>query len=316
MPAQLTLLEIAQAVTNELGLPVLSSVVGNLNATARQILALANRSGDEIYQAHQWTASQNLTVINIGTPVTTTGDLTAGSAVITNIPDTSGITANYFAVTGIEIPTAARVVSVDSPTQITMDEPASVTSIASPIIFARDTFALPADFKWYLNRTMWDRTNHWELIGPVSPQVDEWERSGIVTVGPRKRWRQVGLPNTCWRIWPPPTATTDYPSTLVFEYESAYWALNVAGTPIIRFSADTDTPIIDSQAIVLAIKWRLWQIKGFPTWGSLQMEYLDYVSRLAARDGGSPDLSMGRLVSVDDYLLTPWNAPDGDYPSS
>ena len=316
MVAALTLLTIANRVTGELGLSLLTSVVGNQNSVAQQILALANRSGDELYQSHQWTQSQNLSIINIGTPVTTTGNLVAGSKIITNIPDTSGIVANYFAVTGIEIPTAARVTSVDSATQVTMDEPAPITQAASPMIFARDTFDLPADFKWYLNRTMWDRTNHWELIGPISPQVDEWQRSGIVTQGPRKRWRQVGLPNTCWRIWPPPTATTDYPSTLVFEYESAYWVLGVDGvTRKAFFTADDDTPVVDSNALVLAIKWRLWQIKGFE-YGAFQQESNDYVSRLASRDGGSADLTLGRRPNPDDYLLSPYQVPDGNWPAS
>lgn len=315
MPAALSLLSIAQRVVGELGLPSLTSVVGNLDATATQILALANRSGDELYQAHQWTASQNLCVINIETP-TYIGDavFVAGSTTFT-ITTTAGIEANYFAVTGVEVPTAARVtdVNVDGVT-LTMDEPALITG-ASPVIIVRDTFPIPDDFKWYLNKTMWDRTNHWELIGPISPQVDEWQRSGIVSQGPRKRWRQVGLPNTCWRIWPPPSATTDYPDTLVFEYESAYWALSAAGTPIPYFTADTDKPIIDSNALVLAIKWRLWQIKNFPNWGAFQAEYLDYVSRLASRDGGSPDLSLGQGIT-NEYLLTSWNAPDGNWPGN
>jgi hypothetical protein len=316
MAAQQTLLQISQAVVDELGLPAITSVIGNMTTTARQILALANRAGDELYQTHQWTASQNLNVINIGTPVTTAGDLVAGLTTISNIADTTGIVANAFAVTGIEIPTAARVVTVVDQHTIVMDEPAPITQLQSPMIFARDTFDIPADFKWFLNRTMWDRTNHWELIGPISPQVDEWQRSGIVTVGPRKRWRQVGLPNTCWRIWPPPTATTDYPSTLVFEYESAFWVLGADGlTRKASFQADGDTPIVDSQAIVLSIKWRLWQIRGFE-YGAMQAEALDYIARLSARDGGSADLTLGRRLTPEDYLLTPWSAPDGNFPAS
>lgn len=313
MPAALTLLQIAGQVVDELGLPTLNSVVNNQNTTARQILALANRSGDELYQAHQWTQSQNLNVINIVTPTYIGNAVMVAGSPTAILTSNVGIVANYFAVTGVEIPTAARVtaVNVDGVT-ITMDEPSSFTG-SSPVVIARDTFDIPSDFKWFLNRTMWDRTNHWELIGPISPQVDEWQRSGIVTTGPRKRWRQVGLPNTCWRIWPPPTATTDYPTTLVFEYESAYWVLSADGiTRFPNFKTDADTPVVDSQAIVLSIKWRLWQIKGFE-YGAMQAEANDYVSRLAARDGGSPDLTLGRVRGPGDYLLNPWNAPDGNW---
>lgn len=310
-----TALEIAQQVVDELGLPPivsLSGTGGTTGTTTRQIMALLNRSGDELYQAHQWTQSQNLHVINIGSPITTTGDLTAGSDTVTNILDTTGIVANTWAITGNLIPTSARVVEVIDATSLRIDEPPSETVVGTPLIFAKDTFDLPADFSWFLNRTMWDRTNHWELIGPMSPSEDEWERSGIVTTGPRRRWRQIGLPLACWRLWPPPTAAGDFPATLVFEYESKYWVLGVDGTRKAKISLDTDVPVIDAQALVLSTKWRLWQIKGFE-YGPMQAEYLDYVSRLAARDGGSPDLSLARL-SPDTYLITPASVPDGNWP--
>lgn len=315
MTTTLTLLQICSRVVDELGLPPISSVVGSNNATTRQILSLANRAGDELYQSQQWTMLQNLTVINITTPTYIGNAVTVAGSVNAILTTNAGIIPNYFAITGIQIPTAARVIAVNvDGVTITMDEPSTYTG-SSPVIVTRDTFNIAPDFKWYLNRTMWDRTNHWELIGPISPQVDEWQRSGIVTVGPRKRWRQVGLPNTCWRIWPPPTATTDYPATLVFEYVSDYWVLDNAGTPKAMFTADDDTPVVDAQAIVLAVKWRLWQMKGFE-YGALQQEANDYVNRLAARDGGSPDLTLGRRQNIDDYLISPWNAPDGNWPGS
>lgn len=315
MAVSQTLLQIANAVLDELGLPSLTSVVGNTDATARKILALANRTGDELYQTQQWTALQNYTIINIGNPTYSGNAVTVAGSTTVVISTTAGITANYFAITGVEIPTAARVINVagDGIT-LTMDEPSQYTG-TSPVVIAQDTFNIPVDFQWFLNRTMWDRTNHWELIGPVSPQVDEWQRSGIVSVGPRKRWRQVGLPQQCWRIWPPPTAITDYPSTLVFEYVSDYWVQSSTGTLKGSFTADTDTTVVDPQGIILGIKWRLWQQSGFE-YGAMQAEYNAYISRLAARDGGSPDLSLGRRRLRDDYLITSFNVPDGSYPGN
>ncbi len=309
-----TALEIAQAVVDELGLPGITFVTDNTNTTVRQIMSLMNRAGDELFQAYQWTQSQNLAVVNIETPVITTGDTVAGSTTISNIPDTSGIVASYFAVVGNGIITSARVVTVVDATTVVIDEPATMTQVGVDLIFARDTYAVPTDFSWFLNRTMWDRTNQWELIGPISPQVDEWQRSGVVTTGPRRRWRQVGLGPTMWRLWPPPTASGSYPATLVFEYESKNWAVDVAGLRINKLTVDTDTPIIDAQAIILSAKWRLWQAKGFQ-WASMQAEYNDYVSRLAARDGGAADLTLSKPQYMS-YLLTPNNIPDGYWPGT
>jgi hypothetical protein len=51
---------------------------------------------------------------------------------------------------------------------------------------------VPSGFDWFQNRTMWDRTNRWELLGPDSPQIDQWHRSGIVTTGPRQSLPEIG----------------------------------------------------------------------------------------------------------------------------
>lgn len=315
MAVTYSLLTIVNQVTAELGLPQLTSIVGNSDLTARQILALANRSGDNLYQEHQWTPLQNYSIISIGTP-TYIGDAVtvAGSADMV-LTTNAGIVANYYAVTGVEVPTSARVIAVNvDGITITMDEPSQYTG-TSPVVVVKDTFNIPADFKWFLNRTMWDRTNHWELIGPISPEVDEWQRSGIVSQGPRIRWRQVGLPDQCWRLWPPPSATNSYPLDLVFEYVSDYWCQSSLGVAQPYFQADTDKPIVDGQAIVLEVKWRLWQARGF-SYAAFQQEALNYISRLAAKDGGSPDLYLGRRRGWDDFLISPWSVADGGWPTN
>lgn len=316
----LTALQIAQAVVNELQLPQVTTLASvSTSASIRQILALINRSGDDLYQTHEWTISQALAVISIATPVITTGDTTAGGTVISNIPSTVGIEENTFAVVGNGLVTSTRVTEVIDGTSVRIDQQATESQTAVDLIFARDTYAMPDTFGWFLDRTMWDRTNQWELIGPISPQVDEWERSGVVTTGPRRRWRQVGTtvgPDTknMWRLWPPPTASGSYPATLIFEYEAKTWARNVSGTAITSMSADTDYPVIDPQAIILAAKWRLWQAKGFP-YAAMQAEYIDYVARLSARDGGSADLSLAKPLRQT-TLITSASAPDGFWPGT
>lgn len=313
-----TALAIAQAVVNELGLPPINFITANTNTTVRQILALMNRAGDELYQDHAWTVSNALAVINIATPVITTGDVVAGSTTISNIPSTAGIEENTFAVVGNGLVTSTRVSSVVDATTVTIDQQATESGTGVELIFARDTYEMPSTLKWFLHRTMWDRTNQWELIGPVSPQTDQWERSGVVTTGPRRRWRQIGtttvagLTRNMWRLWPPPTASGSYPATLIFEYEADTWARTALGAATTSLTADDDFPVVDAQGIILSTKWRLWQAKGFQ-YGALQAEYVDYVSRLAARDGGSAELSLAKpgrrqvLISTD-------QEPDGFWP--
>lgn len=311
--AQLTLLQIVQTVTAELGLVQPTSVVGATDLQTLQLYNLVNREGDGLKRTHNWTVLQSLFTLNVGAPVVTTGNVTLGSAIITNIPTTAAITAGTFVVTGSSIPVAARVLSVDSGTQITMDMVATGSATGTALTFSKDTYPETTDFDRFLNGTAWDRTNRWQLLGPDSPQMDEWHRSGIVTTGPRRHFRQVGsLAAGTYRIWPPPQVV-DTPFQIAWEYISLNWCQSSGGTAKASMTVDTDVPFLDSQAIVMGVEWRFLRAKGVPSAASLQQEYLDYVAQLIARDGGAPTLSVGKRLYP--YLLSPWNVQDANYPA-
>jgi hypothetical protein len=228
--------------------------------------------------------------------------------------------ANAMAVQGNGIPPAARINAVTSSTAtMTMESTNTSTVTGETVIFAQDTFSMPAGFDWYQNRTMWDRINRWELIGPTSPQLDQWHKSGIVTTGPRRHFRQLSPYSNQFQIWPPPFEITA-PLQFVFEYMSTN-AVNVqAGaspppsTPSYAqyFANDTDTPLLDDQAIVQGIKWMFWEIKGFGSYVTLQNRWVDYVDRLIARDGAAPTLQLAKRVSP--IFISPANVQDGGFP--
>lgn len=310
----MTLLQIVQEVTGELGLVQPAVVVGATDLQTVQLYNLVNRSGDGLKRTHNWTALQTLFTLNVGQPLLTTGNVTNGSAVITGIPSTAAITAETFCVSGSLIPAAARVLTVDSSTQVTMDMVATGNATATSLTFAQDTYPEPAAFDRFINGTAWDRTNRWELLGPDSPQLDEYHRSGIVTTGPRRHFRQVGnLAGGNYRLWPPPQAVNT-PFQIAWEYITLAWAKNDAGALITSMTSDDDVPILDSQAIVMDVKWRFLQAKGIPTAASYQTEALDYIQQLIARDGGAPTLTMGRKFG--NYLITPFNVQDGNFPGN
>lgn len=311
--SQLNLLQIIQAITGELGLVQPAVIVGATDLQTLQLYSLVNREGDNLKRMHDWTQLQSLFTLNVGAPVVTIGDVTLGSPVIQNIPTTAGLTAETFVVSGSQIPVAARILTIDSPTQITMDMVATGTVVGTALTFAKDTYPESTDFDRFINGTAWDRTNRWALIGPDSPQLDEYHRSGIVTTGPRRHFRQVGnLIAGTYRLWPPPQ-TVDTPFQIAWEYISLNWVRNIAGNLQASMTADTDVPILDSQAIILGGKWRFLQAKGIPTATSMQTEYLDYVSQLIARDGGAPTLTMSRRYTP--YLLNAFNVQDANFPA-
>lgn len=318
-----TILQIINDAQNSLGLPPSTSVFGPgiTDATGTQMGAISNIILDEFRRMNRWTVMQFEYNLTVPVPVITTGNMAAASAVITNIAaGTTGITAGAFMVSGAGIPQAARVKSVDSVSQVTMTMQNTNTAplTATSLIFSQDTFPMPVGFDWWQNRTMWDRTNRWELLGPDSPQMDQWHRSGIVVTGPRRHFRQIGMDqfsNTNanqWRIWPQPSEITS-PLQLVWEYLSNA-AVAVAGgtTYAIKFTADTDQPLLDDQAIQLGIMYKFFEIKGFGSYITLKNDWIDYTNRLCARDGAAPTLNL--VKRINPIFISPANVQDGFFP--
>jgi len=296
----------------ELGLPLSPSIVNNPDPTTVQLLALTNRVLDELRRMNRWTAMQFEYDLVVNVPVITTGDVVINSPVITNIPDTSGIQANFFMCGGDGVPQAARVISVDSPNQVTLSMEVTGTATGTQLTFAQDTFPMPVGFDWFNNRTMWDRTNRWELLGPDSPQMDQWHRSGIVVTGPRRHFRKVGPYSDQFRIWPQPVEITS-PLQLVFEYLSiAAVAVQGSLTQFAQyFQNDTDQPLLDDQAIVMGLKWMFWEVKGF-NYAAMQSRWIDYVDKLIARDGAAGTLNL--VKRVNPIFISPANVQDGFFP--
>lgn len=310
-----TLLQIVNAAQSELGLPQSSTVIGNSDVTTSQMLGLAQLEIEELRQKHDWTILQNEYNLIVTPPILTTGDFTVNSAVVTNIPSTSGMAAFNWAVQGPGVPVAARILSVDSPTQITMTMEATGDAIGGVLQVAQDTYPEPSDFDYFLNRTWYDRTNRWQLLGPDSPQQDQFVRSGIVALGPRRHFRQLGSHTNNYRIWPAPYELVD-PIQLVFEYNSLNTIMTPSGTPVVYtatqyWTTDSDLALLDNRALIMGLKWRFWAQKGMNS-AVLRSDYDDYIERLKARDGGAPTLSL--VPASTPFLVSSNNVQDGNYP--
>lgn len=309
----MNLLQIVQASCAELGLNQPSVVIGSSDLQIKQLLALANRDGNELWRTRNWTFLQKEFIVNMASPITVTADVTEGSTTMTNVSSVAGLAPSIFAVTGDGAPSAQRVSTADNAigaTTVECEMEFLATATGQEFQFLQDTYSLPDDFDRLITNTWWDRTNHWMLIGPQSPQFDQWQRSGVVTTGPRRRWRQVGQQPLAWRIWPPPSAD-DTPAALVFEYAANGWIETLSGSYISAYAADTDVPLFNPQMTITGIKWRFLQAKGM-NYGDIQAEYVDFMQREKARDGGVPDLSLTRRKFP--YLLTSANVQDGNFP--
>ena len=166
-----TALQLIQQATGEMGLAVPTFVVGSANADTVQQLALLNAVGYEIQRGFEW--QKNDVEYRFTTAyVTTTGTTTSGSAIITAIPSTTGLTARY-SVVGTGINQDSYVLTNDSATQITMNQAATASGTVA-LNFCQTQYAMPSDFDRPVDRTQWDKTRHWEMIGPDTAQQWQW----------------------------------------------------------------------------------------------------------------------------------------------
>jgi len=298
-----TMLQLVQQVTAELNLAVPAYVIGNPSQDVQQILALMNRAGYDLVKEYDWQALE-LEYRFYTTAVTTTCNTTDGTYLLNNIPSTAGLDSTY-SIVGTSIPQDTYVNNVIDANSLTSTQLASATSIGGSVTFSKTIYPLPPDYETITDNTHWDKTKHWQMLGPVDAQQWQWLKSGYISTGPRVRWRILG--NT-FQIWPPYN-TQEY---LGFEYRSKGWVRNAAGDVLNSFQNDSDTSVLDSTVIALLTKLKYFQIKSFDT-TSLQQDYVRYLNVAKANDKGSATLSFAPSPSA---VLIGWaNIPDTGYGS-
>jgi len=297
-----TMLQLVQQVTAELNLAVPNYVIGNPSQDVQQILALMNRAGYDLVKEHDWQALE-LEYRFYTTAITTTCDTINGSFDLLNVGDVTGLDSNY-SVVGTNVPQDTYVSSVLGST-VTVTQMASSSSIGGTVTFSKTKYALPPDFETITDNTHWDKTKHWQMLGPEDAQQWQWLKSGYISTGPRIRWRILGNE---FQIWPPYN-TQEY---LGFEYRSKGWARSVTGEVKNSFTADTDTTVLDDAVVAILTKLKYFQIKSFDT-TSLQQDYTRYLNVAKANDKGSATLSFAPYPSK--VLIGYANIPDTGYGS-
>jgi hypothetical protein len=314
-----TLLSMMQQVMAELGLPQPTAVATSTDPQLIQFYNLFQLEATELRQSHPWTALQTLWIIQVTNPLTVLGDIASGSTSIINLSSTATFSVNptTYLITDSAglLPVSTRLVSVNAAlSSLVLDSQANGAATQATLTIMKDTYAMPTDFSHYIGTTWWDRTNRWALLGPDSPQIDQWHRSGIYVTGPRRHFRQIGQNPNNWRIWPPLSTASTTAQELVFEYMTKNTILISGGTATAElFANDGDVPILDPQAIMLGVKWRWLQAKRYQ-YADHQQEYLDYVDRLKARDGGNRIQSLSPEPAPD--YITPSSTPDGFWPGN
>jgi hypothetical protein len=297
-----TMLQLVQQTTSELNLAIPTYVAGNTNQDVQQVLALMNRVGYDLVKEYDWQALQ-LEYRFYTTAITTTCDTINNTYDLLNVGNVTGLNNNY-SVVGTSVPQDTYVESVAG-SIVTVSQLSSATSVGGTVTFSQTKYPLPNDFETITDNTHWDKTKHWQMLGPEDAQQWQWLKSGYISTGPRIRWRILG---DKFQIWPPYN-TQEY---LGFEYRSKGWARSVTDQVKNSFTVDTDTTVLDDTVLVLGTKLKYFQIKGFDT-TALQADYYRYLNVAKANDKGSATLSFAPYPSK--VLIGYANIPDTGYGS-
>ena len=298
------MLSLVQQAAGELGLAVPTVVVGNTNTDTIQQLALLNSVGKEISRQYIWQALNKQNIITVST-ATVTGTTAAGSATLTT-SNTGSVDATY-QISGPGINQATYITGVSANVSLTLSQIATSANTNATYTLSKVKYTMPTDYDRQIDNTHWDKSKHWQMLGPETAQQWEWLISGYISTGPRIRYRIFG---GYFQIWPQVTIN----EVLGFEYVSNGWASSSSGTAQSAFLADTDTCIYPDSLMVTGLKLKYAQAKEFD--GLVASYARDYQIQLdiaKANDAGSATLSMCPRVNT---ILIGWDQiPDSGYGS-
>lgn len=172
------------------------------------------------------------------------------------------------------------------------------TSVAATI----QTGAVPSDFGFFINDTMWNRTTRIKMTGPVG--AEEWQTYQAIAI--------IALPNAVFRfrgndllVYPTPVAG----GTVAYEYVSKNWALSSSSVAKAAMTADDDTSRIDEELLTIGVIWRFLAAKGLD-YGETFRTYQLAVTKAVARDGGRRKLNLAG--SIQNRFQG--NIPEGSWP--
>jgi hypothetical protein len=295
-----TLLQLVQQATGEMGLNQPTQVVGNSSSDVIQIYSLMNSVGYEIQRDHNWEAlDKEYRFYTVYTTLTCT--LVANSVNVTTVEATTGL-SNLYIVTGTGINQDTYVNTVTGTNSLTLSQ-AATTSGVYTLYFSQAKYPLPTDWDRQIDRTHYDKSKRWEMMGPTDAQQWQFLKSSYISTGPRIRYRILG---GYFQVWPAMN-TNEY---LGFEYMSNQWATSSTGVTQSSFLSDSDTCIFPDRLMVTALKKKYFEIKGFDS-TAFTRDYLQQLSFAKANDSGSATLSFA--PTPGSILIGFENIPDANY---
>lgn len=179
-------------------------------------------------------------------------------------------------------------------------------------------YPLPSDWAYFLDQTQWDRTNHWPLLGPKTPQEWQWLKGGLLSSGPRIRYRvwkgQFNVfPTPGVATQPDPNNTGVYaPWSIAMEYISNAWLQDatVANTFYSTAQSDSDISLLDPWIVSAYLKLKFREAKGLDT-TAYNKDFVNVFNSHIGKNKGGQVLTLAPRART--MLIGINNIPDGSW---
>lgn len=148
---------------------------------------------------------------------------------------------------------------------------------------------------YIINDTVWNVTTSLPIFGAMTPKSYNSQKA-IITATP---YPQYTIRNGLFLIYPAPNAG----ETIAVDYMTKYVGKDNSNALITDFTADTDMPLLDNEAVTLGALWRFKAQKGFDYAEDFN-KYERVVKELMTRDapkevgdlGGGLNDSIGGVI--------------------
>jgi hypothetical protein len=159
------------------------------------------------------------------------------------------------------------------------------------------SYPLPADFHHLVTPSAVDAGQYYQLKGSLTPI--QWFRMSLKGAVEWASGFRIDPYTKTFNVAPTPSDGRD----LVFMYVTTDIAMNNTGSPVSRYTQDSDISLVEEELVELGLSWRWRQKKGL----DYTAEMAEYNGTLAARFAqqlGLGDLSVGGYRYSAEWPLT------------
>jgi hypothetical protein len=160
------------------------------------------------------------------------------------------------------------------------------------------TYDLPEDFRELVaDSTMTDSSLDYV---DMHPHPSEWRNLQVNSIGsgPVYKMRIIG---GSIHVYAPVSG-----DTVSFEYHSDYPILSATGTSKERFTADTDTFVLDDDLLMMDLIWRYKKLLGLQDWQIDLAEATSYANTVKGQEAGAKTILAGTTDTIGEPYTPLW----------